>query len=1012
MWYSPLTEIKSKGVRVKSPSCLSEINNARKQHKGQFFTPQSVVRVVWDILKKVSPKRKDRKISILDNSIGKGSMLFPSDPKKHTIYGCDIDDYCIACLEKQLSSFDFEFELLNCGFEAVEMKGKVDFALINPPFSINIDSPLVEQYESNRYGKYSPYSSVVSHHYALEQAVNHSACTIALLPYSFVKKDILQNPNLLAVYKLPKGSFLSEGANVDTCICVLSNSKRLSNRFIYEKLDGLFEIKKYPDSNEIKFGEHQFSFYKKGLSLIKPSITIPVTGDNIVRLVKCGKNIKLKYNCGAVQAMVHNAILESPVKVNHKLPKKVKYKGQGLLDIEIHIMQKDPMESFNALLSAIRKEGGTPCVDDGLLNYFKKRIKKHRRIMEPMGHVVFDYNGLNDLKAVAQKNIFFEPGNIMSPFLKKGDSCNLEKKGEAFFVSFSNNKYDVTDFIGSSLILNTAKKDWVVRAKGKSHAFPELDKMWRKRAEKLKINEWLSRDFQMDDLIEAMIMPSGFVCAWDMGLGKTRFSLACILLSGVSRGLIVVKPSLIHEFIRQIKEDLHDYISIDDINIIQSAGDLEHLKKINFISTTKLGSLINKRKSKNKTYAKALRRKVGLLICDEAHFLSNFYTKQSRAIKALSAKKTILMSGTIMANYPRNLHPILNIVGGDGTAHQNWGFYNGFLDRSLIDNMCYAKTGAKAFMDEFVTLEWCTHEFADGLIVGAKREVPKIKNILAYRKMLAPFVKRRVLTEPDVKRYVQLKKPNIIEKNLDWDLEHLSFYRKIAMEFAVFWKNNVELKNKGLAAIFPRLNAIIKASNIPFIWQDKFGCFSKETPKDKEIKRLVSRWSEEDHQSIVYVNNPIHADKISNMLSQEGIKSASFHGKQPHSYRAKILNNQFKRGKIQSLIATVGTLSEGENLENASRVLFNGRQWSPRIENQCYSRVIRPGQEKDVEVVFLHYRGGIDCYMKQMVDNKQDCYNVGLDYADPLLHEKEFLHLDKIMDNFVNDLLAKGVLNK
>lgn len=1008
MWYENLLNIKSKGESAPRPGSLAGLHETRKKTMSQFFTPDAVTSIVWSLLEAINPVC-DRKTSLFDNSIGKGSMMFPAKPELHDVFGFDVDDSCVQQLSDSLDTAGFFHNIILGGFEEVACKGLADFALINPPFSLRLDSPTIEPFLCNTYGKYGPKSAAVSHHYAIDHALQYAVGVIAVLPTEFVTKLIDEGfDSFIAIYHLPINAFYEQGAVVKTSVCVLSRFHKPDN-VIVEQVDTGGAPKVYPDA----FNRHQFNTYLNfhlepvGVSVDEPTITIPVTGDNRVNVAHNGRKILLKYHCGGTMAKVHNAILQEKAKASEKqkLPKCVRFKGQGVLDIELHLASDDPLNSFNGFLHKIKSSGGNPVVDKGIFGYLKNKIKKNARIMEPMGHTVFGNTALGPQKAIAMEDVLVDEKSLVSPVILKGQEIEMEMINGVYQYAEDGCDHPISEQkLAQSFELLGIQNDWHVRAEGKAAAFPELADMWRKKAKELRIHEWMSRDYQMDDLIESMIHPTGMVCGWEMGLGKTRYSLAVCLLSGVKHSLIVVKPKLIHEFMNQIKNDLAGYIDLNDINIIENEDDLT-LKRFNFISTNRLRMLVNEKKSKNKTFARALRRRIGLAVVDEAHFISNFNTQQTKAVRDLSAKKLIVMSGTIMANYPRNLHPILNLIAGDGTATQPWGFRYPKLEPYLISNMNYAFTGTKAFADNFVTLEWCTHQYMDtGMIVGAKREIPRVKNAPEYREMLAPFVKRRVVEEPAVKKYFSIPKPNIINEFLDWDIEHLKFYYKIARDFASAWRQRHKDKN-AMASILPRINAVIKASSTPFIHQKGFGCYAETTPKEFTTINYVKKWTAEGHQSIVYTNSPKHVVRLCSMLSEQGIKCIPSYGSISHKKRAEMLNENFKKGLSDCLVATVGTLSEGENLENASKVLFAaGREWSPKTEKQCSARVLRPKQIKDVDIVFLHYKGGIDSYMKQMIDGKQDCANAGLDYATPELDDSEFLHLDRILGQFVDEL--------
>jgi SWI/SNF-related matrix-associated actin-dependent regulator 1 of chromatin subfamily A len=61
----------------------------------------------------------------------------------------------------------------------------------------------------------------------------------------------------------------------------------------------------------------------------------------------------------------------------------------------------------------------------------------------------------------------------------------------------------------------------------------------------------------------------------------------------------------------------------------------------------------------------------GLLICDECHFLKNPKAQRTKAVRALKAKRSWMLSGTPMRNRPRDMYPVLHyLMKGFGAFHQ------------------------------------------------------------------------------------------------------------------------------------------------------------------------------------------------------------------------------------------------------------------------------------------------------------------------------------------------------
>ena len=1007
MWYQSLTEIKSLGAQSERPGSLAGLAELRKKTLSQYFTPQNLVAFIWHLMGRMSSGISGRKINIFDNSIGVGSMVWPADPMRHRIFGFDVHSDSINALVSCLDDASFSYDVRIASLDQMSVRdGKFDFALINPPFSIPVSSPNLAPYPSCTWGRFGEKSSSVSHRYALDQAVHNSVCTIAVLPMNQVKAILkdksMKYLNLCAVYELPINAFADQGVLWPMSICVFAQSNK---RVITEVLDDNLEPSQYP-----KLSENQFSVENKprikhiDYDISEPSIKTPVTGERTVNVAKNGRKVILKYHCGLVQAKVENAILRRRAipAPKSRLPKSVKFAGQGVLDFEVFLMQDDPIASFkDKLVYLIQKAGGVPVVDPGVWGYLRNQNKRNQRTKLSMGQVILDRRGNNSATVV--KDFLLDENSIISPVMEKGMDIDLIKENGQYFVEYEGTNYLVDERkFGKELKVHDESMCWVDKYPSKELANSELGKMYRAKIKQLRIDQWFDREYQIDDLIEHMITPSGSICGWQMALGKTRLGVALTLLHGAKHTLIILEPHLIHDFMNQIKDDLSEFVDLNDVQVINKPEHTKSLKKINFIQLSRLRMLMNPKKSKNRTYARALRRRCGLVICDEAEFLANFYTNQSRAVQNLSPKKMIAMSGTIMPNYPRNIHPVLNFVAGDGTAVQPWGYYNGKLEKHFINSMDGALTGPKAFKDAFVSIVWCCYQF-ESTLKGARREIPRISNLPEYRKMISPFLKRRVTDEPAVRKYINIPKPNIKEVFLDWNIDHLKFYLNVAERFAQEWKK-AHADASHMASLLPRISAVIKASNTPQFGVGSFGKLHGNMPKDDwSINQLID-WSNQGFKSILFTESPKVVIRLAKQLNDAGIKTIELHGGVNHKRRSELLNDQFKNGDVSVCLASKGCLNSGENVPQASKIVFYERSWSAKIEAQCFSRVLRQQQVNDVEIVFLHYEGGIDCYQRQMVLHKQDSANAGLDYADPQLVDSEFLHMEKIFYQFIQDL--------
>jgi hypothetical protein len=405
------------------------------------------------------------------------------------------------------------------------------------------------------------------------------------------------------------------------------------------------------------------------------------------------------------------------------------------------------------------------------------------------------------------------------------------------------------------------------------------------------------------------------------------------------------------------------------------------------------------------TYAHRLRRRIGLLVADEGERLANPTSDQSRALWQLSARRRFFLTGSPIPNYPRDAFGLIAFSGGDGTAAQPYGYRVGYLEQNWINSVEYAMRGVERFRDDFVVLEWVTWQFAESLQDGAKREVPKIGNLHLYRAMLAPHIKRRLVAEPEVSRYIQIEPPEFEVETVDWDRGHLAAYLRAADEFADWYRSSRDDKKAcNLVTILARIRAVHFAANYPQFGMEGVEYIGGLTSKQRAIVARMRAIAAEGKQAIVFAENPGVLDLLARELDAHGVQTVPFHGEIPIKRRVADKDKRFLGGLATGLMATKASGRAGYNLPNADYILFYDRSWTWRIEYQAMRRALRWNRKGVLKVVYFHLPGSIDEYQDQMVAHKRDATQAGLDWATPELDDETFLHMDSLLDRFVDDL--------
>ena len=396
------------------------------------------------------------------------------------------------------------------------------------------------------------------------------------------------------------------------------------------------------------------------------------------------------------------------------------------------------------------------------------------------------------------------------------------------------------------------------------------------------------------------------------------------------------------------------------------------------------------------------------MICDEGGLLANINTQQSQAVKSLAARKFVIMDGTPLRSYPRDLLHLLVATAGNGLAHQRYGTKGkGYITKNLIQSTSYMERGEAVFMENHITLEWVTNEFKDTLSSdagGARREVPKIKNLSQYREWISPHIQRRVSTEPDLAKFHRYPTPTRKINVIDWDTDHSNYYLFIALEFAQWFKKASELDatSLSLVTVLQRIGAVIRAANVPHAsGKNTPYTYGPYTSKQLTIVNSIHHHVGKNRKTIVYSSSPLLLEGIQNMVD---CPSLLFTGKQNIRKRTGELT-QFRDGPIDLLLSSwVG--QRGLNLPEASAVLWYNRAWSCSAEEQVIARTLRPSQRQQVRIEYFHLAGSINEYQNQLIEFKRSVADAGLDFGQQIADDQAFLHLDTILHRFCDDVFA------
>jgi non-specific serine/threonine protein kinase len=317
-----------------------------------------------------------------------------------------------------------------------------------------------------------------------------------------------------------------------------------------------------------------------------------------------------------------------------------------------------------------------------------------------------------------------------------------------------------------------------------------------------------------------------------------------------------------------------------------------------------------------------------LLILDEAQAIKNHGNKQTTAVKKLSAKSRIAMTGTPVENRLSDL----------------WSVFD-FLNKGLLGSQKEYASFTKNLKDTTAGYE-------------------KLRNAVS------PFILRRLKTDktiisdlPDkaeIKQYTTLTKKQIV------------LYNQLVEELGrVMEDPDVSgIHRKGII-----LGSIMKFKQIcnhPDQYLGNTEYASKYSGKFEALSEICETVRDKRERVLVFTQFKEMTEPIANFLKivfeREGL---ILHGGTPVKMRGSLVERFNSTEYVPFFVLSLKAGGIGLNLTGANHVVHFDRWWNPAVENQATDRAFRIGQQKNVCVHKFVTTGTIEEKIDIIIESKQ-----------------------------------------
>ncbi|AMV12414.1 ATP-dependent helicase [Geobacillus thermoleovorans] len=351
------------------------------------------------------------------------------------------------------------------------------------------------------------------------------------------------------------------------------------------------------------------------------------------------------------------------------------------------------------------------------------------------------------------------------------------------------------------------------------------------------------------------------------------------------------------------------------------------------------------------------------VIClDEAQNIKNAQTKQARAIRRLSGKHKIALSGT----------PVENRLG------ELWSIFH-FLNPGYL--------GSRA-------------EFERRFAGPIEKEGDAHKKA-ALQTLIRPFLLRRTKTD----EAVALNLPDKLEQKEYCPLtaEQAALYEQLVNDTLERAKEASPFARRGL--ILQMLNGVKQICDHPALYlkERRPRQLVERSHKLEKLIELIEQIRANDESCLIFTQYVRMGEMIQELLSDLFDERVLFlHGGVPKQTRDRMVD-EFQAKKAPIFLLSLKAGGTGLNLTAANHVIHFDRWWNPAVENQATDRAYRIGQTKFVHVHKLITIGTIEEKIDEMLEQKQAL-------ADVITEGEAWI--TELSDDELRDLLALSAAAK
>ena len=315
-----------------------------------------------------------------------------------------------------------------------------------------------------------------------------------------------------------------------------------------------------------------------------------------------------------------------------------------------------------------------------------------------------------------------------------------------------------------------------------------------------------------------------------------------------------------------------------------------------------------------------------LVILDEAQAIKNSGTKQTRAVKELTAQSRIAMTGTPIENRLSDL----------------WSLFD-FLNPGLLGS---------------------PKEFGSFVKRLQKVEPPSFEPL---RSLVRPYILRRLKTDKRV--IADLPDKTEVKAFCGLSKHQIALYEHAVAELADQLNDVDGIKRRGIVLAY--LMRFKQICNHPAQVTGTQDYAPERSGKFARLAEIVEEIAARQEKALIFtqfreITDPL-ANYLATLFGQEGL---ILHGGTTVKQRKERVDQFQREDGPPFFVLSLKAGGTGLNLTAAAHVIHFDRWWNPAIENQATDRAFRIGQKKNVLVHKFICRGTVEERIDEMIERK------------------------------------------